>query len=138
MKDQKTFGLLRLLCYALAILTAVFAFQYKGYTGEFEEMPLPICGVVDSLEMYSESQIEGRKLFRTHCASCHKLNKRYIGPALGDIQDRRDSTYLYAFIKQESSLNQIKDSSSAFYHEFIYLTRENIQKILEYTNTPIK
>jgi cytochrome c1 len=137
MNNQKTFGLLRLLCYALAILTIVFAFQYKSNTAEVEQgcLPVPICGVDDQFESYSESQKKGRKLFKSHCSSCHKLNKLYIGPALGNIQDQLDSTYLYTFIQRESSLSQIKDSSSTFYHEFTYLTKGNIQNILEYTDT---
>ena len=31
----------------------------------------------------------GKKLFKANCASCHKLDKKLIGPALGEVTQRR-------------------------------------------------
>jgi cytochrome c2 len=36
-----------------------------------------------SQDMDEARQKEGRKLFRSLCASCHKLDKKLVGPALG-------------------------------------------------------
>ena len=36
-------------------------------------------------------QKEGKKLFKSLCASCHKLDKKLIGPALGAVEERRET-----------------------------------------------
>ena len=41
----------------------------------------------------------GKKIFQTNCASCHKLDKKLIGPALGGIADKRSAEWLRAWIK---------------------------------------
>ena len=46
----------------------------------------------------------GKKLYQTNCASCHKLDKKLIGPALGGIADRRSMEWLKAWIKDNNAL----------------------------------
>ena len=46
-------------------------------------------------------QKEGRTLFRSLCASCHKLDKKYTGPALGGVEERRENDWLKAWIKKD-------------------------------------
>jgi len=41
----------------------------------------------------------GENLFKTHCKACHNINKKLVGPALSKVYERRDSTWLYSFIK---------------------------------------
>ena len=48
----------------------------------------------------SISAQDGEKLFKGNCASCHKIDKRLIGPALAGVEDRWESQEnLYAWIK---------------------------------------
>ena len=39
-------------------------------------------------------QKSGRKIFKQLCSSCHALNKKKIGPALGGVEERRENTWL--------------------------------------------
>ena len=38
-----------------------------------------------SQEVDEARQKEGRNLYKSLCASCHKLDKKLVGPALGNI-----------------------------------------------------
>ena len=49
-------------------------------------------------------QKEGKKLFKSLCASCHKLDKKLVGPALAGIEERRTNEWLKAWIKDNAAL----------------------------------
>jgi mono/diheme cytochrome c family protein len=40
----------------------------------------------------------GEKIFEEKCSACHKLDERYVGPALGDVTERRSPTYVMNMI----------------------------------------
>ncbi|MBL4605842.1 MAG: c-type cytochrome [Flavobacteriaceae bacterium] len=94
-------------------------------------------------------QKEGRGLFRSLCVSCHKLDKKFIGPALGGVEERRENEWLKAWIRDNASLRATGDKDAlAIYAEFKQsnmtafpqLTDKNIDDILYYTTVgdPIK
>ncbi len=58
---------------------------------------------------------DGEKLFKANCASCHKLNKKLIGPALSGVAERwEDKEALYAWIKNSQDyLKKNPDDSYA-------------------------
>ncbi|MFV0249183.1 MAG: c-type cytochrome [Tenacibaculum sp.] len=85
---------------------------------------------------------EGRKLYKSLCVSCHKLDKKLIGPALGGVEARRDNAWLKAWIKNNAALRASGDTDAiAIYEEyngsnmsaFPQLTDQNIDNILYYT-----
>ena len=87
-------------------------------------------------------QKEGKKLFKSLCASCHKLDKKLIGPALGKIEERRELDWLKAWIKDNAALRATGDTdANAIFDEykgsnmtaFPQLTDKNIEDILYYT-----
>ncbi|CAL2106561.1 menaquinone reductase, multiheme cytochrome c subunit [Tenacibaculum sp. 190524A02b] len=87
-------------------------------------------------------QKEGKKLFKSLCASCHKLDKKLVGPALGKVEDRRENDWLKAWIKDNAALRASGDKDAiAIYDEykgsnmtaFPQLTDKNIDDILYYT-----
>jgi len=41
---------------------------------------------------------EGKTLFDAKCAACHKMDERYVGPALGGVTERRSPAYLMNMI----------------------------------------
>ena len=55
-----------------------------------------------SQEMDEARQKEGKSLFKSLCASCHKLDKKLIGPALGGVESRRENDWLIAWIKNNA------------------------------------
>jgi len=94
-------------------------------------------------------QKEGRKIFKSLCASCHKLDKKLIGPALGGIEERRENDWLKAWIKDNAALRATGDRDAiAIYDEykgsnmtaFPQLSDQQIDDILYYTTVgdPVK
>ncbi len=65
-----------------------------------------LLAVIFSLGILSNQGIaqDGEKLFKANCASCHKLDKIMIGPALAGVQDRWES--------QENLIRWIKNSQA--------------------------
>ena len=87
-------------------------------------------------------QKEGRKTFRALCSSCHKLNKDFIGPALGGVTERRENDWLKRWIRNNAELRASGDADAIAIYEkwnqsnmsaFPQLTDEQIDNILYYT-----
>lgn len=87
-------------------------------------------------------QKEGKKLFKSLCASCHKLDKKLVGPALAGIEDRRTNEWLKAWVKNNAELRASGDKDAiAVFEEyngsnmtaFPQLTDQNVDDILYYT-----
>jgi mono/diheme cytochrome c family protein len=90
----------------------------------------------------ADRQQEGRKLFKSLCSSCHKLDKKFIGPALGGIEEKREADWLKSWIKDNAALRASGDAdANAIFNEykgspmtaFPQLTDKNIEDILYYT-----
>ena len=97
----------------------------------------------------SISAQDGEKLFKGNCASCHKIDKRFIGPALAGVEDRWESQEnLYAWIK--NSQDYLKKNSDDSYASDLFaeyktimtaipLSDVEIAAVLEYVkNPPVK
>ena len=99
-----------------------------------------------SLSSYSQDvdvarQTEGRKLFKSLCASCHKLDKKLIGPALGKVEDRRENDWLKSWIKNNVEFQKVNaDAAEAAEYDasamtaFPQLSDKQIDDILYYTS----
>ena len=70
----------------------------------------------------SEARIEeGSTLFKSNCASCHALDGKVIGPALGDVVSKygEDYEWLVAWIKNNEKLRKSGDERAiAIYDEY--------------------
>ena len=95
-----------------------------------------------SQEVDEARQKEGRKLFKQLCASCHKLDRKLIGPALGGVEERRENEWLIAWIKNNAELRASGDRDAiAIFEEyngsvmsaFPQLSDQQINDILYYT-----
>lgn len=97
----------------------------------------------------ADRQSEGRKLFKSLCSSCHKIDKKFIGPALGGIEEKREADWLKSWIKDNAALRASGDAdANAIFDEykgspmtaFPQLTDKNIEDILYYTTVgdPVK
>lgn len=107
-------------------LILFFAFSLSSYSQEVDEV----------------RQKDGRKLFKSLCASCHKLDKKLIGPALGGVEERRENEWLKAWIKNNAELRASGDRDAiAIFEEyngsvmsaFPQLSDQQIDDILYYT-----
>lgn len=105
----KTPAKLLLVALSLFIATSTFAFKNnlsKQVNGE------------DPTEARIE---EGSKLFKSNCASCHALDGKVIGPALGDVVSKygEDYEWLTAWIKNNDKLRKSGDERAiAIYDEY--------------------
>jgi len=91
-----------------------------------------------------ESDIaKGKSLFNANCASCHKVNKKLIGPALRGVSEKYEKEWLYSWIKNSASMIKSGDSDAiAIYEEynkvamnsFPQLSNNDIDNILAYSD----
>ena len=86
---------------------------------------------------------KGKSLFNANCASCHKLNKKLIGPALKGVSAKYEKEWLYSWIKNSAAMIKSGDERAvAIYEEynkvamnsFTQLSNEDIDNILAYTD----
>ena len=86
---------------------------------------------------------KGKSLFNANCASCHKLKKKLIGPALRGASERHEKEWLYSWIRNSASMIKSGDSDAiAIYEEynkvamnsFPQLSNEDIDNILAYSD----
>ena len=90
---------------------------------------------------------DGEKLFRANCASCHKLDKKLVGPALAGVQDRWESEEaLIAWI--QNSQQYLADNPGDQYAADLFaannnmimpampLSNEDTKAILDYIANP--
>ena len=87
----------------------------------------------------------GESLFKSNCAACHKLDKKGVGPALRNVDEKYDREWLYKWIKNSQGLIKSGDSKAvALFKEynnsvmtsFPGLSNEDIDNILSYTSLP--
>jgi mono/diheme cytochrome c family protein len=105
-------------------LLLFFAFSVSSYSQDMDEA----------------RQKEGRKLFNSLCASCHKLDKKLVGPALGGVEERRENSWLKSWINNNAEFQKVnaEAAQAAQYatsamNAFPQLTDKNIDDILYYT-----
>jgi mono/diheme cytochrome c family protein len=86
----------------------------------------------------------GEALFKANCASCHKLYKKAVGPALFQVSQKYEREWLYKWIKNSAKLIASGDAQAvAVYNEygqqnmnsFEQLSNLDIDNILAYTDT---
>lgn len=91
--------------------------------------------------------VEGKKLFNSLCAACHKPYQKAVGPALHGVVDKYDGDFewLYSWIKNSQALIKSGDTRAvAIYEEynqvamnaFPQLSNQDIDNILAYTEQP--
>lgn len=128
--------------YTIVVLIIAVVFFYN-YTFDkktaYCSTPVPIDFTEKS---FTDNYKEGRKLFKMLCASCHKLDKKMIGPALSNEDLLFNKFYEYLTIENNliSISNQVNKESNEIYlegnfnHYFSQLSKENIEMIYNYVN----
>lgn len=81
---------------------------------------------------------EGEELFETKCSACHKLEERYVGPALHDVLARRTPAYVMNMMLNPQEMYEQHPAAKALLAEYLSfmpnqgLTREEARAVLEY------
>lgn len=87
---------------------------------------------------------DGESLFKANCASCHKPDAAYVGPALKGAREREPSKdWVYKWVANTTSMvntdpyaQKLKsESGGVVMTAFPGLTREEIDAILNYADT---
>ena len=86
----------------------------------------------------SEMVEQGRKLFKSKCSSCHKLDKEYVGPAQRNVLDLRSPEYIMNMILNPGEMVKKHPEARKMLAEFMTpmpqqnIDREQARAILEY------
>ncbi|WP_194850314.1 c-type cytochrome [Nonlabens antarcticus] len=133
----------------LASLFLVFSMMgaqaQEDATTSDAESATPVEATPSESDTSGGNATQGEALFKANCASCHKLYKKAVGPALFEVTKRHDREWLYEWIKNSAALIATGDAEAlAIYNEynqsnmnaFPGLSNQDIDNILAYTDTP--
>lgn len=103
--------------------------QNKG-VGPIQEIQL---GAIDQ-----ELVAQGHEIFESKCSACHKFDKKYVGPSLGGVTDRRTPEWIMNMIVNPVEMTQkdpIAQELLATYltqMTFQNVTHDEARSVLEY------
>lgn len=98
-------------------------------------------GTVTSVELGeidNELATKGEELFEANCTACHKMGKRYVGPDLVDITNRRTSEWIMNMILDPELMVKENQLAKELLMEYSApmanqsLTEDESRAILEY------
>lgn len=93
---------------------------------------------VDIASLDAARALAGAELFKVKCSACHKIEERYIGPALAGVTQRRQPEWILNMILNPENMIQQDPTARALLAEFIapmanqHLTRDEAESILAY------
>jgi mono/diheme cytochrome c family protein len=85
---------------------------------------------------------QGAEVFSVKCSACHKLEERYVGPALGDVTERRTPEYVMNMILNPDEMvarhPEVKALLAQYYTPMPdqQLTEQDARAVLEYLRAP--
>ncbi len=66
----------------------------------------PVRAVTLAASMDPALVSQGEQIFTTKCSACHRLDRRYVGPALGQVTQRRTPAYVMNMILNPTEMTQ--------------------------------
>lgn len=83
--------------------------------------------------------IKGKHIFETKCLSCHKINEKFVGPALLGVTKRRKPEWIMNQILNPEEMTKKDEVAKRLFFEhnmtqmtFQNVTRDDARAILEY------
>lgn len=121
----------------LVFTIAVFYFIYRNNKPEQFVCRIPVPQYFCGTNAFEDSPnaIEGKEVFNSFCAACHKLDAKSTGPALRNMDS---ITYVKWIVKRNTKIDTTKfEKLGIDYHR--HLSREaldslDIKYLFEYTN----
>ena len=81
---------------------------------------------------------EGEEVFEQKCGACHKMNEKYVGPALGEVTKRRTAAYIMNMILNPQEMVERHPVAKQLLAEHMTfmpnqgLTKEQARQVVEY------
>lgn len=79
----------------------------------------PETEVITLGEITAEDITKGKEVFKLKCSACHKVDKRYIGPELGNTLDKRSPTYVMNMILNPDEMVKKHPEAKKLLAEFL-------------------
>jgi mono/diheme cytochrome c family protein len=106
----------------------------------------PIKQAIELGPIDHEKAEEGKKLFEAKCVLCHKMTERYVGPALGEVTQRRTAAYIMNMVLNPEEMYTKHPVARQLLAEHmtqmpnLSLTQDQARELVEYlrTQTPTK
>lgn len=102
---------------------------------------LPFQGTLDLTAVDAALAAEGEAIYTTQCTTCHKMDEQYVGPALGDVMNRRAPEWVMNMILAPDKMIVSDPDAQALFAEIgIPMTNQNLTEadaraIVEYLRT---
>lgn len=116
--------------------------QASGLTEfELEHGIGPVDEEVKLGELDEEMAARGKEIFEAKCTACHKPKERYIGPAAGDVLERRSATYAMNMIMNPDEMTKKHPEGKKMMQEYMSpmpyqnVTIDEARAIVEYFRT---
>lgn len=81
---------------------------------------------------------KGKVVFEAKCTACHKIEAKYVGPALGGVTKRRRPEWIMNMILNPTEMTQKNETAKALLAEYLAqmanqnLTPDEARSVLEY------
>ena len=81
---------------------------------------------------------KGEEVFEQKCAACHKMGERYVGPALGEVLERRSPTFVMNMALNPQGMVEKHPVTKKLLAEFFTpmpnqnITPEQARQVVEY------
>jgi mono/diheme cytochrome c family protein len=129
------------------IITLSLAFVLSVSLSSLAQVAAPAATTTMAAPAAGGDAVQGKALFNSNCAACHKLDAKMTGPALRGVTGRHDKSWFYGWIKNSSALiasgdaaavKLFNDNNKAVMTAFPQLSNADIDNILAYTDTKIE
>lgn len=126
---------------SLALLT----FSFTSMAQDAAPAPAAAATAAPAAPAGGGDAAAGKALFNANCAACHKLDAKSTGPALRNVADRHDKSWLYKWVHNSSEMIKSGDAAAVkLFNEnnksvmtaFPQLSEADIDNILAYTSEP--
>lgn len=130
------------------LLSALFFIAASGACSKKESSPEAAApqnskgiGPVQSITVGAldpATAAKGEQIFKSKCAACHKMDERYVGPALKGITGRRAPEWIMNMILNPQEMTQkdpvAKELLATYFTQMTFqnVSQEESRSILEY------
>ena len=126
----------RILIFSLAFM---LNFSLTSFAQDAAEAPMEATAAAPS----GGDAVNGKALFNSNCAACHKMDAKATGPALRGVTAKHSTEWLHKWIKNSSAMIKAGDPAAVKLYEeynkalmtpFPQLSDADIDDILAYTD----